>query len=81
MIDTESLTRAIAVGVQTIADSERILGPDHLYTLSSRNNLASAYQSAGQIDKAIALFEQTLADTERIQGKHSVALVIRRFVA
>ena len=37
-------------------------------TLSSRNNLAGAYQSAGDLGRAIPLFEQTLTDTERVLG-------------
>ena len=37
----------------TLADRERVLGPDHLDTLTSRNNLAGAYEAAGQMDKGI----------------------------
>jgi tetratricopeptide (TPR) repeat protein len=82
LIDTESVSRAIAVGVQTLAECEQILGPDHLYTVTSRNNLASAYESAGQIDKAITLLKQTLADTERIQGPdHPRTLISRNNLA
>ena len=33
---------------QTLADRERVLGPDHPDTLQSRNNLANAYQAAGR---------------------------------
>jgi hypothetical protein len=51
-----------------LADSERILGPDHLETLTIRNNLATAYQAAEQYDKAIVLHKQTLADRERTLG-------------
>jgi eukaryotic-like serine/threonine-protein kinase len=36
------------------------LGADHIDTLSSQNNLASAYVAAGQLDRAIPLFNQTL---------------------
>ncbi|OLL15355.1 tetratricopeptide repeat protein, partial [Actinomyces oris] len=46
------------------------LGPDHPSTLTSRNNLAGAYQDSGRIDEAIALFEQTLEDRTRILGPH-----------
>jgi hypothetical protein len=51
-----------------LADRERLLGPDHPYTLASRHNLAVAYQEAGRIDEAIALDELTLAARERILG-------------
>ncbi len=53
---------------QAIADFERILGPDHPNTLTSRHNLAYAYKSAGQIQEAIPLLERTLTDHERILG-------------
>jgi hypothetical protein len=33
---------------RTLADRERLLGPDHPDTLTSRNNLANAYQEAGR---------------------------------
>ena len=46
------------------------LGPDHPSTLTSRNNLAYAYQAAGRLDEAIALYEQTLEDRTRILGPH-----------
>jgi tetratricopeptide (TPR) repeat protein len=46
----------------------RVLGADHSATLSTRNNLASAYQSAGDLGRAIPLLEQTLADRERVLG-------------
>lgn len=36
---------------------------DHRDTLSSRNNLAGTYQSAGDLGRAIPLYEQTLADS------------------
>ena len=45
-----------------------MLGADHPDTLSSRNNLAAAYQEAGRPAEAIPLFEQTLADCERVLG-------------
>ncbi|THJ71594.1 tetratricopeptide repeat protein [Candidatus Frankia alpina] len=44
------------------------LGPDHPDTLTSRNNLALAYQLAGRLDQAISLHEQTLTDMLRILG-------------
>lgn len=82
LIDTANLNMAIAVGVQTSVASERLLGADHPYTLASRNYLASAYESAGQLDKAIPLFEQSVADSERIQGPdHPNALIARNNLA
>jgi tetratricopeptide (TPR) repeat protein len=49
-------------------DLERVPGPDHLNILTSRNDLANAYQEAGRAAEAIPLFEQTLADSERVLG-------------
>ena len=47
---------------------DKTLGPDHPSTLTSRGNLAGAYQSAGRLGQAIDLFERTLADIERVLG-------------
>jgi tetratricopeptide (TPR) repeat protein len=46
----------------------RELGPDHLDTLSSQNNLALAYLEAGRLDEAIPLFEATLQALHTNQG-------------
>jgi hypothetical protein len=48
--------------------TQRVLGPDHPQTLGSRNNLAGAYVSAGDLGRAIPLYEQTLSDSERVLG-------------
>ena len=44
------------------------LGADHPQTLGSRNNLAGAYQAAGDLGRAIPLYEQALADRQRVLG-------------
>jgi Tetratricopeptide repeat len=51
-----------------LAGSVRLLGADHPDTLSSRNNLAYAYEAAGDPARAIPLLEQTLADSVRVMG-------------
>ena len=48
---------------------EEILGADHPDTLTSRNNLAGAYYSAGRLGEAIPLFEGVLADSVRVLGE------------
>ena len=59
-----------------------ILGPDHPSTLTSRHNLAYAYQDAGRLDEAIALHEQTLEDSTRILGpNHPHTLTSRHNLA
>ncbi|MFJ2897562.1 tetratricopeptide repeat protein [Streptomyces sp. NPDC087218] len=50
------------------AQCEKVLGDTHPDTLISRNNLASAYQSAGHLDRAIPLYEAALAQCEKVLG-------------
>lgn len=64
----DSASQAIAVGNRLVADSERLLGPDHPDTLTSQNNLAVAYQEARRPAEAIPLFERSLAALERRLG-------------
>ena len=44
----DSTAQAVAIGERLVADQERVLGPDHPDTLTSRNNLANAYRDAGR---------------------------------
>ena len=60
----------------------KILGPDHPDTLTSRNNLAGAYRSAGRLDQAIPLYEEVLADRVRLLGDdHPQTLTSRNNLA
>jgi tetratricopeptide (TPR) repeat protein len=59
---------AIRLCVPLAAECERALGTDHPVTLTSRSNLAYAYQRAGRLDEAIPVYEQVLADRERVLG-------------
>ncbi|MFG2447533.1 tetratricopeptide repeat protein [Nocardia fluminea] len=61
-------TDAMSYLHQALTDRERVLGVDHPDTLSSRNNLAGAYGSAGRVGEAIPMYEQTLTDRERVLG-------------
>ncbi|MFI2350391.1 tetratricopeptide repeat protein [Streptomyces sp. NPDC019443] len=45
--------RAIPLYEATLAQREQVLGDTHPDTLSSRNNLAYAYQAAGDLQRAI----------------------------
>ncbi|CAM5473626.1 Tetratricopeptide (TPR) repeat protein OS=Streptomyces griseomycini OX=66895 GN=FHS37_007764 PE=4 SV=1 [Streptomyces griseomycini] len=47
----------------------RLLGEDHPDTLASRNNLAGAYESAGDLTRAIPLYERTLRERVRLLGE------------
>ncbi|MFE7077430.1 tetratricopeptide repeat protein, partial [Streptomyces sp. NPDC057620] len=53
---------------RALATEERVLGGDHPDTLASRNNLASVYESAGDLGRAIPLYERTLDERERVLG-------------
>jgi hypothetical protein len=53
---------------RTLADREKILGPDHLDTIGSRVSLGSAYQSAGKMTSTMQLYEQASAGYERVLG-------------
>ena len=64
----DSARQAVAEGEPLIGEFERVLGPDHPYTLTLRSNLAAAYQAAGRLAEAIPLFEQVLAGRERVLG-------------
>jgi hypothetical protein len=65
-----------------LADSERILGPEHPDTLRARMLLAASYRAAGQIVEAIQLGERVLTDSERILGpKHPDTLRARDSLA
>ena len=65
----DSFAQAIEYGQDLLADCEQVLGQVHPDTLSSRNNLASAYHDAGRLDETIPLYERTLADCEQVLGQ------------
>ena len=49
---------------RTLANCQRILGPEHPDTLTSRGNLASAYRAAGRLAESLPLYERALADAD-----------------
>jgi hypothetical protein len=60
--DGDRVAEAIPLLERTLADRERMLGPEHLDTQATRRKLAAAYQDAGRTTEAIPLLEQTSAD-------------------
>ncbi|MFE6053974.1 FxSxx-COOH system tetratricopeptide repeat protein, partial [Kitasatospora sp. NPDC056446] len=67
---------------RVVAARVRILGGNHPDTLVSRNNLAGAYESAGDLDRAIPLFERVLDNSERVLGDdHPQTLITRNNLA
>ncbi|WP_372450395.1 tetratricopeptide repeat protein [Streptomyces griseochromogenes] len=66
----------------TLAQREQVLGDRHPDTLTSRNNLATAYESAGNPERAVPLLETNLALCEQVLGDtHPHALASRNNLA
>ncbi|MFE3097385.1 tetratricopeptide repeat protein [Streptomyces sp. NPDC059248] len=61
-------TAAVARWQQLKITSERILGPEHPDTLTTRNNLAHSYWQDGRTQDATRIEEQLLTDHQRILG-------------
>ncbi|MFF8787997.1 FxSxx-COOH system tetratricopeptide repeat protein [Streptomyces sp. NPDC015125] len=76
------LIRATSHLRRALADRLRVLGEGHPDTLTSRNNLAYAYDAAGDLERAIPLHEQNLADRLRVLGEdHPDTLTSRNNLA
>jgi cytochrome c-type biogenesis protein CcmH/NrfG len=74
---------AITLFERVLTDQERILGAEHPSTLTTRNNLAYAYESAGRVGEAITLYERLLPLLERVfdHDAHIVRGVRERLAA
>ncbi|MFJ1775001.1 FxSxx-COOH system tetratricopeptide repeat protein [[Kitasatospora] papulosa] len=82
LIEAGLISTATAYWERLDGLSEQILGPVHPETLSTRNNLATAYQQAGRTTEAIPLQEAVFADLERVLGlEHPETLVARSNLA
>jgi hypothetical protein len=78
----DNATQAIHIAEPLLTDQERILGPGHPHTLTSRNNLGDTYRTAGRAAEAIPLHERNLADRERLLGPdHPHTLISRNNLA
>ncbi|MEU9922566.1 tetratricopeptide repeat protein [Streptomyces griseoluteus] len=74
--------RTIPLLEATLAQQEQVLGDTHPHTLTSRNNLAAAYQAVGDPGRAIPLLEATLAQQEQVLGDtHPHTLTTRNNLA
>ncbi|WP_432010521.1 FxSxx-COOH system tetratricopeptide repeat protein [Streptomyces cucumeris] len=69
LLSQGSLPLATRYAHRSATTSARLLGEDHPDTLNSRNNLAGAYESAGDLGRAIPMYEQTLTDRQRVLGE------------
>ena len=68
LAQTQSFELAHQLLQQTLYDSNRILGPDHPSTLTTRANLAGILQDLGRYEEAAELLQQTLNDCLRALG-------------
>jgi tetratricopeptide (TPR) repeat protein len=80
LLPTADLSRSIDLGVQVLADCERLLGGDHPQTLSSRLDLARTYWAASRIGEAIELSQATLTDHERVLGRDHPRTIDSRLI-
>ncbi|MER7760632.1 tetratricopeptide repeat protein, partial [Streptomyces sp. NPDC097619] len=75
-------TRALEPLRRALAGTERLLGADHPNTLTARNNLAAAYESAGDLDRAVSLHTGNLTRRARVLGvSHPSTLISRNNLA
>ncbi|MEV8426995.1 tetratricopeptide repeat protein [Streptomyces niveus] len=82
MLNQGQLSQATIYAERSSTTSTRLHGEDHPSALSSRNNLANSYRSAGDLGRAIPLFEQTLTDRLRVLGEdHPDTLTSRNNLA
>jgi tetratricopeptide (TPR) repeat protein len=73
---------AVQIAVCLLSAAEQHFGPTHLDTLRSRNSLATAYESAGDLARAIPLFETALDDLVQVVGPdHPETLTCRNNLA
>jgi serine/threonine protein kinase len=67
---------------RAVALRERALGPDHLHTLTSKNNLALLYHYQAKFDRAEPLYVEVLRRRERQLGaEHPETLATRHNLA
>jgi serine/threonine protein kinase/tetratricopeptide (TPR) repeat protein len=70
--------RAVKIFARVLSVREAALGPNHVDTLTSRNDLAVACERAGRIAEAIALHEQALEQREAKLGPDHVDTLTSR---
>ncbi|GAB3902117.1 tetratricopeptide repeat protein [Kibdelosporangium lantanae] len=76
--DQGTLAAATMLLARALDSTQRLHSPDHPDTLASRNNLAGAYQLAGDLHRAIPLYETTLDDRTRVLGPDDPHILVSR---
>jgi tetratricopeptide (TPR) repeat protein len=69
LAEGERASEAIAAGTALLEDQQRILEPDDPTLMDTRNNLALAWEIAGDLDRAIIESRRVLEDRMRSQGR------------
>jgi hypothetical protein len=72
--DVPTSDAAVAGFEALLADSERVLGPDHRDTLAARAHLASDRGEAGDVAGAVAEFEALLEELRVLRADHPATL-------
>jgi tetratricopeptide (TPR) repeat protein len=67
---------AVAVGERALAEYEFLLDEGDERLITTRSNLANAYQAAGRLDDAIALIEQVLVEFVEADGMDRPEIVV-----
>ena len=70
------------LGGSLLQDQERVLGPDHPYTLRTRASMATWNEAAGGVTEAVRQLKQLLPDQERVLGAdHPATISTRQLLA
>jgi tetratricopeptide (TPR) repeat protein len=79
--DSGDAAGALPLYRRALESSERLLGPEHPATLTTRNNIAFCTAERGDARTALRLFEALLPDQERVLGSdHPNTLTIRKWI-
>lgn len=82
LVERGEYRAAISTLDRALQLTQAVLGPEHPHTLTSANNLGSAYRVMGRFGDAILLYESTLKARERIVGpEHAHTLISRNNLA
>ncbi|WBB93428.1 tetratricopeptide repeat protein [Verrucosispora sp. WMMC514] len=69
---------AVTYWNHTTEQAGRLLGDEHLHTITARANLAASYWQAGRTTEAIGLEEKVLADRKRLLGDEHLHTITAR---